>query len=146
MCINVHGSILPKYRGASPIQSALLHGEKETGVTIMRMSEGMDEGDSILVEKILLAEDETAGSLFEKFEDISGKTLVSAIRGLESGDLHPIPQNHAEATYCTKIEKEHGLVDWSLPSEELYHKWQAYTPWPGIFTHYEGKRLLLEKV
>lgn len=112
----------------------------------MRMSEGMDEGDSILIKKIAIAEDETAESLFEKFEDISGKALVSAIRGLESGDLHPIPQNHTDATYCTKIEKEQGLVDWSQSAGEIYHRWQAYTPWPGIFTLYEGKRLLLEKI
>ncbi len=84
MCINVHGSILPKYRGASPIQSALLHGETETGVTIMQMSEGMDEGDMIFVEKIQIREDETSETLFQKFAEISGKTLIEAILNLES--------------------------------------------------------------
>lgn len=146
ICINVHGSILPKYRGASPIQSALLHGEKETGVTIMQMSEGMDEGDMIFVEKIQITEDETSETLFQKFAEISGKTLINALWKLESGELNPIPQDVSLATYCTKIEKEDGLTDWSQSATEIYHKWQAYTPWPGIYTMYEGKRLLLEKV
>ena len=146
MCINVHGSILPKYRGASPIQSALLHGEKETGVTIMQMSEGMDEWDMIFIEKIAIAEDETSETLFRKFAEISGRTLIKTLWWLESGELHPIPQDASLATYCTKIEKEDGLIDWNQSSTEIYHKWQAYTPWPGIYTMYEGKRLLLEKV
>ena len=146
MCINVHGSILPKYRGASPIQSALLHGEKETGVTIMQMSEGMDEWDMIFVEKIPIAEDETSETLFQKFAEISGRTLIEAILNLESWILNLVPQDASFATYCTKIEKEDGLIDWNQSSTEIYHKWQAYTPWPGIYTIYEGKRLLLEKV
>lgn len=146
MCINVHGSILPKYRGASPIQSALLHGEEETGVTIMQMTEGMDEGAILRIEKIPIVPNETSWSLFEKFEATSGKALIHAIKLYESGEIQPVSQNHGEATYCTKIEKEDGLVDWSCSAIKLYHKWQAYTPWPGIFTMYEGKRLLLEKV
>lgn len=146
MCINVHGSILPKYRWASPIQSALLHGEKETGVTIMKMSEGMDEWDILSIKEIAIAPEETSGSLFEKFAQVSGKALVSTIIELEWGKLYPIPQNHMDATYCSKIEKENGLVDWSKSAESIYHQWQAYTPWPGVYTYYDGKRLLLEKV
>jgi methionyl-tRNA formyltransferase len=157
MCINVHGSILPKYRGASPIQSALLHGEKETGVTIMQMSEGMDEGDILSIEKIAIDQSETSWSLFEKFENISGKALIETIMNYESWLLNPTPQGHwipayagmteaPEPTYCTKIEKEDGLIDWSQSAEQIYHQWQAYTPWPGIFTMYEEKRLLLEKI
>lgn len=80
MCVNIHGSILPQYRGASPIQSALLHGEKETGVTIIRMTEGMDEGDILMIDKIQIAPDETSGTLFEKFAQISGKTLITTLR------------------------------------------------------------------
>jgi methionyl-tRNA formyltransferase len=146
MCINVHGSILPKYRGASPIQAALLFGEKETGVTIMKMSEGMDEGDMLKIRTISIALDETSGTLFEKFALISGSTLIQTLLELEHGGITPLPQNHEEATYCKKIEKEDGLIDWSKSAKEIYQMWQAYTPWPGIYTNFEGKRLLLESV
>ena len=100
----------------------------------------------IFVEKIQIAEDETSETLFQKFAEISGKTLINALWKLKSGELSPVPQDASLATYCTKIEKEDGLIDWNQSSTEIYHKWQAYTPWPGIYTMYEGKRLLLEKV
>jgi methionyl-tRNA formyltransferase len=146
MCINVHGSILPKYRWASPIQAALLHGERETGVTIMEMSEGMDEGDILKIRGIPISDDETSETLFEKFAEISWPTLLQTLRELEMWGITPLPQYHEKATYCKKIEKEDGLVDWSLSARDIYHMWQAYTPWPGIYTMYEGKRLLLENV
>lgn len=145
-CINIHGSLLPKYRGASPIQSALLFGEEKTGVTIMEMTEGMDEGDILKMREITLSKDETSGTLFEKFADISGPTLLDTLKELEHGGITPLPQDDSQATYCTKITKEDGLVDWSMNAKDLYHKWQAYTPWPGIFTLYDRKRLLLEAV
>ncbi|MBX9809377.1 methionyl-tRNA formyltransferase, partial [Candidatus Gracilibacteria bacterium] len=146
MCINVHGSILPAYRGASPIQSALLHGEKETGVTIMQMSIGMDEGDILKIRHIPLDPSETSATLFEKFAKVSGPTLVDTIRELQLGGITPLPQDSTLATYCKKIEKEDGLIDWNQTATDIYHKWQAYTPWPGIYTTYENKRLLLEEV
>ncbi len=144
--INIHGSILPKYRWASPIQSALLHGEKQTGVTIMEMSEGMDEGDILKIRIIPIDSQETSETLFEKFSKISGPTLIQTLRELETGGITPLLQNHTEASYCKKITKEEGLIDWSKSAEEIYHMWQAFTPWPGIYTMYEGKRLLLESV
>lgn len=144
MCINVHGSILPEYRGASPIQSALLDGKTETGVTIMQMSEGMDEGDMILVEKIIIDKNETSSSLFEKFWKISGSALIKGILGLESGELAPIPQDHEKATYCGKITKENGEINWLDSAKKIYNQYQAYTPWPWIFAYFEGKRVILE--
>ncbi len=146
MCINIHGSILPAYRWASPIQSALLHGEETTGVTIMEMSEGMDEGDILKIREIEIDNQETTESLFEKFMKISGPTLIQTLRELETWGITPLPQDASRATYCKKIEKEDGLIDWTQSAKEIYQKWQAYTPWPGVFTHYEGKRLLLENV
>jgi methionyl-tRNA formyltransferase len=95
---------------------------------------------------IPIAIDETSETLFGKFANISGSTLIDTLRELEHGGITPLPQNHDQATYCKKIEKEDGLVDWSKSAEEIYHMWQAYTPWPRIYTMYEGKRLLLEKV
>lgn len=146
MCINIHGSILPKYRWASPIQSVLLCGEEKTGVTIMKMSEWMDEGDILKIREITISDDETSWTLFEKFADISWYTLIDTLKELEHGGITPLPQDQSQATYCTKISKEDGLIDWKLPSKEIYQKWQAYTPWPGIYTMYEGKRFLLEGV
>lgn len=146
MCINIHGSILPAYRGASPIQAALLWGEKETGVTIMEMSEWMDEGDILKIRTIPIGPTETSLSLFGKFAEISGSTLIQTLRELETWGITPLPQDHLRATYCKKIEKEDGLICWTDSAQLVYHKWQAYIPWPGIYTMYEGKRLLLEQV
>ncbi len=146
MCINIHGSILPKYRGASPIQAVLLGGEKETGVTIMEMSEWMDEGDILKIRTMPIDPTETSLTLFEKFAEISGETLIETLREHDAWDIIAVPQDSLWATYCKKIEKEDGLIDWSKSAKEIYHKWQAYTPWPGIYTMYDGKRLLLEQV
>lgn len=146
LAVNVHGSILPKYRGASPIQSALLHGERETGVTIMEMTEGMDEGGSIFVQKILIDSAETSLSLFEKFWEISWNALIEGLIGLESGKYTPIPQNDAEATYCSKISKEDGEISWSDGAKKIFRQWQAFTPWPGIYSYYDEKRILFEKI
>lgn len=146
MCINVHGSILPAYRWASPIQASLLHWDKETGVTIMKMSEWMDEWDILKIHSIAIDPTETTGSLFEKFADISGTILIQTLRELEMGGITSLPQDHTVATYCSKIDKEDGLIDWNDSADKIYHMWQAYTPWPGIYTLYDKKRLLLEKV
>lgn len=146
MCINIHGSLLPAYRGASPIQSALLAGETETGVTIMQMSEWMDEGDMILKEKIQISENETTATLFEKFGKISGKTLLEALKKLENNEIVPEKQDENLATYCGKIAKENGEIDWQEDAKNIFQKWQAYTPWPGIFTFYKGKRVVLESI
>ncbi len=146
MCINIHGSILPAFRGASPIQAALLGGEKETGVTIMEMSEWMDEGDILKIRTQSIDPTETSLTLFEKFAKISGVTLIQTLRELEVWGITPLPQDHLRATYCKKIDKEDGLIQWTDSALSIYHKWQAYTPWPGIYTMYEGKRLLLEQV
>jgi methionyl-tRNA formyltransferase len=112
----------------------------------MEMSEGMDEGDILKIRNISIDQRETAETLFEKFANISGSTLIQTILELEHGGITALPQDDSEATYCKKIEKEDGLVDWSRSAEEIYHMWQAYTPWPGIYTMYEGKRLLLESI
>ena len=118
----------------------------------MVMSEWMDEGDILSIQKITISPTETSETLFQKFASVSGQTLISTVINYDSGLLtkadifDPIPQDHTQATYCKKIEKEDGFIDWAKSSEEIYHMWQAYTPWPGIYTHYEGKRILFEKV
>ena len=96
--------------------------------------------------KISIDSRETSETLFQKFAEISGLVLMQTLQELEHGGITSLPQVHDMATYCTKIEKEDGKIDWSKNAEEIYHMWQAYTPWPGIYTQYEGKRLLLEDV
>ena len=144
--INIHGSILPKYRGASPIQECLLQWETVTGVTIMEMSEWMDEGDILSITPIAIDSDETSGTLFEKFAGVSGKALIDTLRLYESGNITKEAQDNNNATYCSKIEKEHGLIPWtSKTAKEIYHMWQGYNPWPGIYAFYQEKRILIEK-
>ncbi len=112
----------------------------------MQMSEEMDEGDILKIREIPIDTRETSGTLFGKFSVISGRALIDTLHELEMGGITPLPQDHLLATYCKKIEKEDGLIDWSKSAQDIYHMWQGYTPWPGIYTIYEGKRLLLEKV
>ena len=106
----------------------------------------MDEGDILSTAVIPLDARETSGTLFEKFATISGKTLIETLFAYDNGKIIPTPQDYAHATYCQKIQKEDGKVDFSNTAKEIYNMWQAYTPWPGIYTFYEGKRLILEEV
>lgn len=139
--INIHGSLLPKYRGASPIQSALLNGESETGVTIMEMTPGMDEGGMLETTVIPIAPGETSDSLFQKFCEISGTALLKALRKYLRNEIAAIEQNHSLATYTKKWNKEDGQVFWSEKSaQEIYRLWQACTSWPGAWTLLDGKR------
>ena len=144
--LNVHTSLLPKYRGAAPIQHALLNGEETTGLTIMQMSLGMDEGDILLQETWHISPSDTTGTLFALTGKQAGPLLIETLHGLQNGSIIPTPQNHAEATYTKMIEKKDGELqsDWTL--EEAYHRWQAYTPWPGLFTHFEDTRVTLLEV
>lgn len=145
LSVNVHGSVLPKYRGASPVQSVLLEGEKETGVTIMAMSEGMDEGDVLGVLPIPIERSDTAATLFAKFSQVSGPFLVTVLREHFAGKVVPVSQDHDKATYCKKISKEDALADWSLSAETLFNRFRGYSPWPGLHAFYHGKRLSIEK-
>ena len=144
-CINVHASLLPKYRGASPIQWAVINGEKETGVTIMHMDAGIDTGDMILQKKIDLAPDETAGSLFDRLTEISGPTLLEALKRLEDGTAVSIPQNNDEATYVSMLKKSMGKLNFNHSAEELERLIRGLIPWPGAYTFVGGKMLKIWK-
>lgn len=139
--INIHASLLPKYRGASPIQESLLHGDAETGVSIMAMDETMDHGDIYLTEKIQIDDNDSLESLTNKLSDISAQALPHALKNIKDGTLSAIPQNHQEATFCHKIEKEDGKIDFSKSAMEIRNMLRAFTPWPGIFTEFNGKKL-----
>ena len=140
-CINLHASILPKYRGASPIQSAILAGEKQTGVTAMLMDAGLDTGD-MLDFAYTLCEDKTAAQLFDELGDLAGELIVRVLQNF--ANLTPLKQDDAQATHCKKISKSDGLFSFEQSAEQIYNKFRALTPWPGIYLSNGLKILDLE--
>ena len=144
-CINVHASLLPKYRGASPIQWAVLNGDEKSGVTIMHMAETMDTGDIIMTEEVVLAKDETAGSLHDKLAEIGGPLLISAMDALETGRAPRIRQNEEEATHVKMLDKTMGDLDFSKPAVQLERWIRGLNPWPTAYTKLNGKMLKLWK-
>ncbi len=138
--INVHASLLPMYRGASPIQQVILDGCKETGVTTMFMDEGLDTGDILLQRTVPIAEEETGSSLSEKLADLGAGLLLETLQRLEAGTLTRIPQT-GESCYAGMIQKSRGRMDWARPAVELERQIRGLTPWPGAFTRRDGKNL-----
>ncbi len=141
--INVHTSLLPKYRGASPIQSALIAGETTTGVTIMQMDVGMDSGDIILQREIDILPDETYLELDERMAHIGVELLNESMPQYISGELKPQKQNESQVTLCSKLSRDDGKVDWNKTTQKIYNQYRGLTPWPGIWTTWEDKRLKL---
>lgn len=139
-CINVHASLLPRYRGASPIQQVILDGETETGVTTMMMDEGLDTGDILLQKVIPIAPDETGGSLFDKLSEAGGPLLIETLRRLEAGTLIRTPQS-GETCYAGMIRKSMGEICWSRPAAELERLVRGMDPWPSAYTKLNGKTL-----
>lgn len=134
MPLNVHTSLLPKYRGAAPIQRAIMNGETETGVTIMRMERGLDTGPIIIQEPVPIYFADTASDLHDRLARIGGKSLVAAIQGLEAQKLTLTPQDDGKATYAAKLEKRDGALDFSRKGKEIYDGMRGVTPWPGAFS------------
>jgi len=139
--VNVHASLLPRYRGSSPINWVIVNGEAESGVTTMFMGEGIDTGDILLQERITLAPRETAATLHDRLARLGGPLLVETLRRLERGDLTPRPQDEADALYIPKLTREDGRLDWTRPADELDRRIRGFTPWPGAFTYLDGYRL-----
>ena len=139
-CVNIHTSLLPMYRGASPISAAILAGEKETGVTTMMMDEGLDTGDILLTEKVSVAPKETTLSLEEKLSQAACGLILRTLAGLCDGSVKPVKQT-GETCYAGMIKKEDGLINWSEPAELIERKIRAYYPWPGAYTTYKGSRI-----
>jgi methionyl-tRNA formyltransferase len=137
--INLHASLLPKYRGAAPINWAIASGETETGLTTMRIDAGMDTGDMLLQETIDIAPEETAPELTESLAEAGAPLMLSTLRGLAEGKLMPRPQNNEEATYAPLLKKEDGRIDWHRPAQETYNRMRAFTPWPGAYTTFRGQ-------
>jgi methionyl-tRNA formyltransferase len=130
-CINIHGSILPRWRGAAPIHRAIEAGDAETGVTIMEMEEGLDTGPMLLIERIAIDESDTTGSLHDKLAALGGRMIVEALHKMAQGPLEAVPQPDEGVTYAAKIGKEEAKLDWTLPAAELARKVRAFNPFPG---------------
>ncbi|MBI5079559.1 methionyl-tRNA formyltransferase [Candidatus Wolfebacteria bacterium] len=137
--LNIHGSLLPAYRGASPIQSAILNGEKETGVTIMRIDEEMDHGPLLGKSEIRISKSETYGSLSQKLAILGAELLIKVFPDYISGKIKPVEQNHSEATYTKIVKKKDGRIDWTKSAEEIERMTRAFYPWPAAWTVWNGK-------
>ncbi len=140
-CINIHGSLLPAYRGAAPVQWAVLDGQKEAGDTIMQMNEGLDTGDILMQESIPLSADETAGSLYDKLSSMGGPLLLQALDAIEAGTVTPVPQGDSGTHYAKMLRKEMGNIDWTKSAEEIGRLVRGLNPWPSAYTHWNGKML-----
>lgn len=140
-CVNIHASLLPKYRGAAPIQWAVINGDQKTGITTMMMDVGMDTGDMLEKLVIPLDEKETGGSLFDRMSLLGGDLILSTLDKLEDGTLVRIPQNHEEATHVKKIEKSMGDIDWTMEAAAIERLIRGLNPWPSAYTRWNGRML-----
>jgi len=139
--INIHASLLPKYRGPAPIQWAVINGENKTGVTTMRMDEGMDTGDILLSSELEIASDDTSETLHDRLADLGADLLIQTLDAFETGNILPVPQDHTQATYAPLLKKNDGRINWERPAKDIEAFIRGMTPWPGAFTFHEGKRL-----
>lgn len=144
-CVNVHASLLPKYRGAAPIQWAVINGDMVTGVTTMLMNEGLDTGDMIMKKEIIIREDETGGSLFERLSRVGAKLCVETMAAIEAGTATYTPQNDEEATHTKKIYKELGSIDWTRDAKTIECLIRGLDPWPSAYTRLGDKTLKIWK-
>lgn len=140
-CINLHASLLPKYRGAAPIQWAIINGETETGLTTFLLNEEMDAGDILLQERVPISESDTAGTLHDKLASLGPDLVLRTLEGLEKGALAPIPQDHSQATFAPKITNSLGQIDWAQPARKIFNLIRGLTPQPGAYTFWAGIRL-----
>ena len=140
-CLNIHPSLLPRYRGPSPVVSAILNGDDETGVTIMKLDEGMDSGPLLAQARVPIAERETGPDLTRRLFDLGASLLAKTLPGWASGSIQASPQDESQATFTTLVKKEDGEIDWTDNAERIARMVRAYEPWPGTFTYWDGKLL-----
>lgn len=140
-CVNVHGSLLPKYRGAAPIQFAVINGDEKTGVTTMFMDEGVDTGDILKVSEYVITDDDTAETVFDKLALMGGELLVDTLNDIENGTVTRTKQNEAEATHCGMLSKKDGEINFNMPTKKLFSFVRGMTPWPSAYTYFDGKML-----
>jgi len=140
-CINIHASLLPAYRGAAPINWAIIRGDRSTGITVMQMNEGMDTGDILMQESIPIGPEDTAGTLTGKLSILGAKLIAEAMPLLETGRLIPRQQDHGKATMAPLLKKEDGLINWELPAAEIHNRVRGFSPWPGAYAFLDGKMI-----
>jgi methionyl-tRNA formyltransferase len=140
-CLNLHASLLPRWRGAAPIQAAIAAGDGETGITVMYMDEGLDTGDILLQRKIDIQSDDTGGSLHDRLGEIAPAALLEALPMLQSGTAPRVPQDKSRATLAPKLERADGRIDWNEPAEAIERRIRAFNPWPGAFAKMSGRNL-----
>ena len=140
-CVNVHSSLLPKYRGAAPVNWAIVRGEARTGVTTMRISKAMDAGDIYLSTETSIRPEENASDLNRRLAPLGARLLLRTLDGIEAGTISPAPQDHEAATRAPLLRREDGLIDWSLPARSIFDRLRGFQPWPGVYTYFRGKRL-----
>ena len=145
-CINIHPSLLPKYRGASPMQNTLLNGEKETGTTIMLMSQAVDAGDILTQIKIPVKPKEKLPEFSTRLSSLSSKLLIKILPDWINGQIQPTEQKDFDATFCQMLNKEDGKIDWNKSAESIFNHYRAFYPWPGIFTFWNGQRLKISEI
>ena len=140
-CLNLHASLLPRWRGAAPIQAAIAAGDPETGITVMYMAEGLDTGDILLQRKVSVRSNDTGGSLHDRLAQVAPEVLIEALQLLGKGDAPRIPQDGSLATYAPKLTRDNGKIDWSEPAEMIERKIRAFNPWPGAFMKLTNRKL-----
>ena len=144
-CVNLHGSLLPKYRGAAPINFSIINGEKVSGNTTMLMDVGLDTGDMLLKDEVPIHDDMTAGELHDALMDRGGELLVKTLEGLYEGKLKPIAQNDDESTYASKLDKTIAKIDWTKSSRDIHNQIRGMNPWPVAYTTYKGQMMKIYK-
>jgi len=144
--LNLHASLLPKYRGAAPIQWAVAQGETVTGATTMRIDQGLDTGDILLQRELPIDPDQTAEQLFPLLATSGAALMLETLAGLEAGTIQPVPQDHAQASLAPILERENALVDFNRSAQEIYNRWRGFQPWPGAYTFFRGKKLTLHRL
>jgi methionyl-tRNA formyltransferase len=144
--INLHASLLPKYRGAAPIQWAIANGEKATGATTMRLDQGLDTGDILLQRSLPIEPHQTAEQVFPVLAATGAGLLLETLAGLEAGTVQPIPQDNAGASLARILEREDALIDFARPAVEIYNRWRGFQPWPGAYTFFRGKKLTVHRL
>jgi methionyl-tRNA formyltransferase len=144
--LNLHASLLPKYRGAAPIQWAVANGEAVTGATTMRIDEGLDTGNVLLQREMAIAPDQTSGDIFPLLAEMGAALMVETLDGLASGSIVPRKQDDSQATHAPILTREDGRMDFALPSMTIYNRWRGFQPWPGAWTNLDGKKLIAHRL
>jgi methionyl-tRNA formyltransferase len=144
-CVNVHSSLLPRLRGAAPINWAIVRGDARTGVSTMQIVKKLDAGDVLGVKETAIGDDEYAPELADRLAKMGAALLIETLEHLENGSITPEPQDDAASTYAPIMKREDGLVDWNLPAKEIYNRVRGFSPWPGVYTFFRGKRFQIHR-